>query len=87
MPVIPTDPTSGAYKYSGLNTAGSALTCESYHLGAVMEDTSNQALNSDVDLSAAGSACTGSGAVFTGNATSCAGTTDVTPDPCYDVTP
>lgn len=86
--VIPTDPTDqSSYLYSGLDTNSSGTSCESYHLGTVMEDTGNQALNSDVDLASAGTACAGSGAVFTGKADKCVGTTDVSTDNCYDVTP
>ncbi|MBV9349876.1 MAG: prepilin-type N-terminal cleavage/methylation domain-containing protein [Patescibacteria group bacterium] len=62
---------SGCYKYSAL---GSGTTCSSYHLGATLEDGTNQALNSDVDA-AAGTACTGSAADFAGT------------DPVYDVKP
>ncbi len=72
IPVIPTDPVGGgAYKYAAL---GSGATCSNYHLGATLEETTNQALNGDVDA-AAGTACTGSAADFAGT------------DPIYDVKP
>ncbi|MDO8523862.1 MAG: prepilin-type N-terminal cleavage/methylation domain-containing protein [bacterium] len=70
--VIPTDPVTRApYLYSAL---GSGTTCSSYHLGATLEDGTNQALLGDVDA-AAGTPCTGSAADFAGT------------DPIYDATP
>ena len=70
--VIPTDPVgAGAYKYSALGTGAS---CTNYHLAATLEDTANQALSKDIDA-AAGTACTGATADFTGT------------DPIFDVKP
>jgi general secretion pathway protein G len=72
IPVVPTDPVgAAAYRYSAL---GSGVSCTAYHLGATMEETTNQALTGDVDA-AAGTACTGSAADFAGT------------DPIYDVKP
>ena len=84
IPVIPTDPSTGAsYAYAAL---GSGVTCSSYHIGATLEDTTNPALNEDADA-AAGTACTGSAADFNGKATNCTGTTAAATDNCYDMTP
>ncbi|MES2134898.1 MAG: prepilin-type N-terminal cleavage/methylation domain-containing protein [Patescibacteria group bacterium] len=70
--VVPTDPVgNAAYRYSAL---GTGATCSSYHLGATLEETTNQGLSGDIDA-AAGSACTGSSADFAGT------------DPIYDVKP
>lgn len=40
------------YTYVGIDTNGSPLTCESYHIGAVLEESTNQALLSDADATA-----------------------------------
>jgi general secretion pathway protein G len=65
---IPTDPLdSSSYKYAALGSG-----CVSYHLGATLEQSTASALNNDADT-AAGTACTGSGADFSGT------------DPVYDV--
>ena len=74
IPAIPTDPQGGSYQYAALDTNGSLSSCESYHLGATLEDSNNSALDSDVDASA-GTVCTGGGTAFAGT------------DPIYDVTP
>jgi len=72
IPVVPTDPVgAAAYKYAAL---GTGTNCNSYHVGATMEETTNQALTGDIDA-AAGTACTGSAADFAGT------------DPIYDVKP
>lgn len=71
----PTDPTTGnAYSYAAL---GSGSTCSSYHLATTLENSTHTALNSDIDASA-GTACTGSGADFSGADT---------PTAVYDVKP
>lgn len=71
---IPVDPsTSAAYPYAGNDTNGNAGNCESYHLGATLENTTHSALTGDDDTAAA-TACTGS--------TDFAGT-----DPVYAVKP
>ncbi|OGG55364.1 hypothetical protein A3D62_02340 [Candidatus Kaiserbacteria bacterium RIFCSPHIGHO2_02_FULL_49_11] len=80
----PTDPqSSSAYAYAAL---GSGTTCSSYHLGAVLENTTHTALDSDIDA-AAGTICTNGGTDFNGNAASCTGTSAASPDPCYDAKP
>jgi prepilin-type N-terminal cleavage/methylation domain-containing protein len=72
---LPLDPQTGAaYHYAGLDTNGSAGSCESYHLGATLETADHSSFNSDNDA-AAGTACTGS-------ITDVIGT-----DPLYDVKP
>ena len=72
--VIPTDPVgAAAYRYSALHT-GVPATCSSYHLGATLEETTNQGLASDVDA-AASTRCTGASNDFAGT------------DPIYDVKP
>ena len=63
IPVIPKDPVGNTdYSYAAL---GSLTSCTSYHLGASLEESTNPALNSDVDA-AAGTICTGGGTEFTG---------------------
>jgi prepilin-type N-terminal cleavage/methylation domain-containing protein len=51
--VEPKDPGTGAsYFYVGLTTAGSGSTCNNatrYHLGAVLDNSNNSALNEDFD--------------------------------------
>ncbi|MBI3573845.1 prepilin-type N-terminal cleavage/methylation domain-containing protein [Candidatus Kaiserbacteria bacterium] len=88
--VLPTDPVSRAnYSYSGL---GVGATCSSYHLGASIEDLTNQALQSDGDFTA-GVACTGSPTDFSGlSAGIVCGASAGTAQPggtetCYDVKP
>jgi type II secretion system protein G len=72
LPVLPTDPVTGAgYSYAAL---GSGATCSSYHLGATLEETTSSSLNNDVDA-VAGTVCTGGGTDFAGT------------DPIYDVKP
>ena len=86
---IPADPKdSSAYKYVGIDISSPAspVSCESYHLGAVMENTSNSSLKQDRDV-LNGSICTGSAVDFHGNATNCSGTVSVTSDPCFDLAP
>lgn len=82
------DPNGSDYKYAGIDNSfpASLATCESYHLGAVMENTSNSALKQDRDA-LSGTICTGSLADFHGNATNCSGNTSVNPDPCFDLAP
>jgi hypothetical protein len=81
---LPKDPVSGAnYFYAGTGT--SVANCSSYHLGAVLEDTSNAALLSDTDqLAAAIAVCTGGGTQFNGGSTDCALTAGT--EACYDIT-
>lgn len=74
IPVIPTDPNGVAYSYAGLDTNSSVASCESYHLGATIENAANPALDNDSDAAAL-TACTGSAADFAGT------------DPVYDLKP
>jgi prepilin-type N-terminal cleavage/methylation domain-containing protein len=90
MATLPKDPTlNTAYNYAGLAPSGTA--CTSYHLGATLEQTSNQVLSSDTDA-AAGTGCTGGGTDF-GGVTSGAGcATAATAQPsgtetCFDIKP
>jgi len=83
---VPKDPVGQVeYAYAGLDTGGTAATCESYHIGAVLEDTANAALDSDIDAANA-TACTGA-TEFHGNAADCTGTTAAGTDECYDMKP
>lgn len=86
IPQVPRDPQStqtcasfaaGTYCYTGISTDTDAATCESYHLGAKLEDTTANAsaLAGDRDaLAASYTICTG-GTAFDGT------------DPIYDVRP
>ncbi len=61
---VPNDPLNSAvYSYSGL---GSGATCSGYHLGASLEESTNPALNNDVDAASSDAVCTGSVANFAG---------------------
>jgi prepilin-type N-terminal cleavage/methylation domain-containing protein len=95
---VPCDPNSPsgsctAYKYTAYDlTSAGTSNCNLaprvlYHLGAVLEDTTNTALSQDRDLVAGATytACSSSGADFNGTATSCVGTTGQLVDTCYDV--
>ncbi len=74
---IPTDPVSGAaYSYAALDTDAALATCESYHIGATLEDAGNNALDSDSDA-AAGTVCTGGGTDFSSTSA----------DAVYDIKP
>ncbi len=75
---IPRDPVGQtAYFYDPIASGGSA---SSYHLAATLEDTANQALQSDLDSS------TDTGSIDTGaDGTGCV--TSVTTRYCYDVGP
>lgn len=99
MSKVPTDPQDGSqYKLVALspNTTPSCVNANLYHLGAVLEQTNNTALNEDLDRVANPTIgattygpCTSSivTADFHGNAASCTGTTAASPDPCYDTAP
>ncbi len=82
---IPVDPsTNVSYMYSGIDTNSSAGSCESYHLGAVLETAGHSALTSDAGA-AAGTACTGASTDFAGESAACTATAGT--DACYDVKP
>lgn len=99
---------ASCYHYSAYQTAGGGGVCNSsapplmYHLGAGLEDTSNQALLQDVDAnddlepapySSAFVPCSSAPTKFNGNAVTgtlkCAGAdaAAASPDSCYDLTP
>lgn len=93
---IPDDPVANRdYTYAALGTGAS---CTSYHLGAVLEETSNQALLGDID-SATATVCTGGGTDFHGTSvgagtpTVCTATAGVAQgqvsptETCYDQKP
>jgi len=85
--VIPTDPVSHVvYPYSAGSTAACAADKgTSYHLGAVLEDSTNQALTGDADAAVMSNICTGSAADFVGASAACTATAGA--DSCYDVKP
>ena len=65
MSVIPADPLGGAYSYTALDTDSDVATCESYHLGATLEESANVALPG-ADANSTTGACTGGGSGFDG---------------------
>jgi|CXWL01.1.fsa_nt_gi general secretion pathway protein G len=72
---VPQDPVGQInYPYTGLDTNTDAATCESYHIGATLEEGTNKALDGDIDA-AVGTECTGSVVDFDGA------------DPVYDQRP
>lgn len=80
IPTEPIDPlTDTSYPYGyGPNQAD-------YHLGAILEDVDNNALDGDVDDDT--SATTGWTSGFDGFSSDCAGTDSGVTDLCYDVRP
>ncbi len=82
--VVPNDPlgTSISYAYAAL---GSGTSCNSYHLGASLEESTNAALSSDIDA-VAGTVCTGGGTDFSGVDTAKCDTAH-SGSYCYDVKP
>jgi hypothetical protein len=70
--VVPVDPLGNNYQYFGTASALNGP-CNSYHLGANLELSSNPALLTDADVATAGIACRGegiSGGVVASNVTS-----------------
>ena len=94
LPIIPKDPKTGSsYRYAGIDNSSPAslASCESYHLGAGMENKSNIALNQDKDSSIS-TACAGSTADFSGiskesTGVACFTSVLVADDQCFDLTP
>lgn len=91
--VVPTDPTTGtAYAYSNLNwvsgvreACSGASTCTFYHLGALLEDTANNTLDTDRDLD---TVVDGSPDGISATAACAAdAVAEAATDRCYDVTP
>ncbi len=76
VPTPPAGTGEAAYAYSPTpaNCDNSTSDCTGYHLGGVLEETSNQALTGDVDGTAG----------FDGKSTDCAATTGT--EACYDIT-
>ena len=94
---IPTDPKNNgtSYLYSAYNALnnGNCVAANKpvkYHLAAVMEsnNSTNSALNQDVDWAGGGTICSNTTADFNGNALNCSGTTaqSLGVDNCYDQT-
>ncbi|MBI2023488.1 type II secretion system protein [Candidatus Giovannonibacteria bacterium] len=85
--VVPKDPNGANYKYDNLDAAAGGAcavadvvgSCLYYHMGAVLEEATNKALTTDVDLAVANFG-------FAGLSTDC-GTTDGATDNCYDLAP
>ena len=92
MSVIPKDPSTGSnYIYAANDPAGGACNPSSYHIGAVLEDTTNNALTQDPDAAAA-TTCTGTqNADFSGTSQDCAVTAGTAQpggtEKCYDGKP
>ncbi len=76
IPAVPADPLNAAYTYERCSTT-------LYHLGAALEESTNPALNSD--LNAAPATCSGS---WSADASACSGTAGTNQGSyCYDVSP
>lgn len=87
IPVVPTDPNGGSYTYDNQTSAGAECleasgACTTYHIAAVLEDTSHTALDTDADVDSSATAATNG---FDGTSTDCAGTAGT--DACYDIQP
>ena len=76
----PKDPNGSAYKYAVLNSS-----CNSYHLGAILEEVGSKYLSTDADLPVSSNLCDALLPDFEGNSSAC-GTSVSTPEQCYDVT-
>jgi prepilin-type N-terminal cleavage/methylation domain-containing protein len=86
MSAIPIDPlTGGSYNYAAIDTNGNPSTCESYHVGAAVENSGFVGLNQDADAPAAPLVCTGSANDFNGTAANCVGINPGSPDTCFDL--
>ena len=88
IPKVPTPPSGAsqtAYAYNALTGADAACTsaandCTKYHLGGILEEATNQALDGDSGLTLTGG--------FLGESTDCAataGTDAANTEKCYDV--
>jgi prepilin-type N-terminal cleavage/methylation domain-containing protein len=96
IPTIPVDPsTSHTYYYAAMGcAAGPVAPCTGYHLGAILEDGSNNVLRSDSDKAVAGyTANYVAGDAFDGTSVACNSTPGVArgaggteTELCYDVT-
>ncbi len=82
IPVVATDPMTAPYTYE--KCSGTL-----YHVGAALEESTNPALNSDLNLTPP-TGCTGTGwnASVTNDAVACAGTAGTSQGSfCYDLSP
>lgn len=84
MATLPKDPTTGGnYAYSGLGSTA----CTSYHLGAVLEQSGNKILDTDIDATQ-GTECDLSTDFDGGGNADCeTATTGTGDDLCYDLKP
>ena len=86
MSSIPTPPAgAGQAAYTFASFGAAADDCTSYHIGAVLEESTNQALPGADAAASSLTQCTGSAADFNGVGTDCAGTAGT--EACYDVIP
>ena len=83
---VPRDPKTGiSYAYVLIDTNGSPSSCESYHIGAIVENPGSGVTGQDTDTPNR-NACTAT-VDFHGNAANCSGTSVVSGDPCFDLSP
>lgn len=77
MPTVPKDPVGGLqYTYYGIDSNGSPASCDTYHIGVVLEEFTNNGFTADADYdSTSVTNCTGGGSGFNGV------------DPIYDKVP
>jgi prepilin-type N-terminal cleavage/methylation domain-containing protein len=88
--VLPNDPLNTGtyvYLYAGIATTATVATCDSYHLGATLEESNPTLLGTDVDGTGALTKCTGSHDDFNGNLAANCGAAAGATDYCYDVRP
>lgn len=87
IPVIPTDPVSGAvYAYSGSPSGCAAGACTSYHLGAALEEKATSG-ETGGNLSLVSDSDTQVGALWHGHSADCVATVSAANDGCYDMVP
>ncbi|NUQ57149.1 MAG: type II secretion system protein [Candidatus Paceibacter sp.] len=91
MPATPADPLNSGnyiYQYTGISSDVSGAPCDSYHIGATLEDTGNAIFDSDIDNEGGGTVCTGgTGSDFDGGGVDYCGSSTATTDACYDLKP
>ena len=86
MSIVPKPPAgAGQDDYTYASFGAAADDCTSYHIGAVLEESTNQALPGADAAASSLTQCTGSAADFNGVGTDCAGTAGT--EACYDVIP
>jgi prepilin-type N-terminal cleavage/methylation domain-containing protein len=87
MPALPKPPAGAQQTDYAYAAIGSGAICNSYHLGAALEDTNLANLSIDADAPVR-TTCTGSKAAdFDGEALNCSGTVAAAEDNCYDIKP